>query len=158
MVAMKQVIVLLALVALGGGCDSRLEDPEAGDTWRPLAVLSFGGTDLAGTEGIIRITTECVFLTRRGEDTLLLWPDVLTTWVAEDNAVVFERIEGIVRGGELVVTVVDGDLVVVGGGAGPPGSDAGEAWIDSVDWVEPPSPQCVTPGTWAVGDITHLEP
>lgn len=151
--AWKWLLVMIG--ALVAGCVSPPEDPKVEGEWGPLAVLVFGGTDMARNEGVIRITDTCVFLNSQGEDILLLWPDVLTTWDAEQRAVVFERIEGLVRDGEPIVTVVDGDPVVLGGGAGPPGSALGEVWIETVDWVAPPRPECVTPSTWGIGDVSH---
>lgn len=121
--------------------------------WGPLAVYPpQDGADQARNEGTLRITDTCVTLERLGEVTLLTWPADRTTWDQATRAITFENFDG------TVVTVADGDVVVVGG-SGSGGESEGEPsmsaeeWIESREWVAPPARSCPLDERWGVGAI-----
>lgn len=121
--------------------------------WGPLAVYPpQDGADDARNEGTLRITDTCVTLERLGEVTLLTWPADRTTWDEASRTITFENFDG------TIVTVADGDVVVVGGSGsggeseGEPGMSA-EEWIESREWVAPPARSCPLDQRWGVGAI-----
>lgn len=66
-----------------------------GEDWGPLAVVPpQSGADTARTEGKLRITDRCVFLSTRGGDVLLLWPADRTTWDAHARTITFSDNDG----------------------------------------------------------------
>lgn len=109
-------------------------------TWGPLAVTPSTGDD-ARTEGVIRMTPECVLIDADGELTLLVWPADRTTWDSASREVSFRRGTGD------VLTIGDGESVVLGGGWSSRAQDS------EVDWISPPAASCVTPGRWYVSDV-----
>jgi hypothetical protein len=120
------------------------------DPWGPLAVIPpEGGADTARTEGTLRITDECVFLEAQGEAPLLFWPADRTTWDGEARAITFRNFD------KSVVTVSDGDHVVLGG-SGDSEADSGtsgEDWVKQVALVAQPAPSCVLDPRWVVGAV-----
>jgi hypothetical protein len=127
--------------------------PSAGpsaDPWGPLAVISpQDGADQARNEGTMRITDTCVTLERLGEVTLLFWPADRTTWNGESRTITFKNFDG------TVVTVEDGDEVVVGGSGDSVGESglSGQEWVDRFDWVAAPAPSCPLDLRWGVGAV-----
>ena len=121
--------------------------------WGPLAVFPpQDGADSARNEGTLRITDACVTLERLGEVTLLTWPADRTTWDEASRTITFENFDG------TIVTVADGDDVVVGGSGGGTESEAeggisSEEYVDRIDWVAPPASSCPLDSWWGVGAI-----
>ncbi len=120
-------------------------------TWGPLAVTApQGGADTLRAEGTLRITDTCVYLEwPPGELTLLHWPADRTTWSEESRAITFENFDG------SVVTVSDGDQVVLGGSGGGDGESgiSGEEFVRQMDWVSPPASSCTLDRWWGVGAV-----
>ncbi len=121
--------------------------------WGPLAVYApQDGADSARNEGTLRITDTCVTLERLGAVTLLTWPADRTSWDETTRTITFENFDG------TIVTVEDGDVVVVGGsgsggeGEGEPGMSI-EEYLDRIDWVAPPASSCPLDERWGVGAI-----
>ena len=112
-------------------------------TWGPLAVIPpQDGTDLARNEGTLRITDACVYLEDPGGDLwLLTWTADRTTWSEESRSITFENFAAF---DGTIVTVGDGDPVVLGGGGSSEAESgiSGEEWVRRVDWVAPPAPSC----------------
>jgi hypothetical protein len=123
------------------------------DTWGPLAVIPpQDGSDTLRAEGTLRIADPCVFLESRGELTLLYWPADRATWSEESRAITFENFDG------SVVTVGDGDHVVLGGSGGDAASEAeggisGEEWVRRIEWDAPPASSCSLDSWWVVGAV-----
>jgi hypothetical protein len=122
--------------------------------WGPLAVIPpQDGADTARTEGTLRITDTCVVLEFRGEVTLLFWPADRTTWSPESQTITFANFDG------SVVTVGDGDAVVLGGSGDSEAESglSGEEWIGRMTWVAPPAPSCPLDTRWGVGAVELAE-
>lgn len=120
------------------------------DAWGPLAVRPpENGSDTARAEGTLRITNGCVYLDAAGRRTFLTWPADRTTWNGASQAITFENFHG------TVVTVDDGDHVVLGGGGDSAAESgiAGEDWVSAADWVVPPAASCSLDSRWAVGAV-----
>jgi hypothetical protein len=123
------------------------------NTWGPLAVIPpQDGADTARDEGTLRITDTCVTLERAGEVQLLFWPADRTTWDGVARAVTFENFDG------TVVTVSDGDDVVLGGGGDSEleSGRSGEEWVDGMEWVAPPDTSCPLETRWGVGAVERI--
>lgn len=122
-------------------------------TWGPLAVTApQDGADTLRAEGTLRITHTCVYLEwPPGEFTLLYWPANRTTWSGESRAVTFENFDG------SVVTVSDGDQVVLGGSGGDDaeGGISGQEFVKQMDWVSPPASSCTLDRWWSVGAMNR---
>ena len=119
------------------------------DTWGPLAVIPpQGGMDTLRTEGRLRITDTCVYLESRGEVTLLSWPADRTMWSEESRVITYDNVDG------SVVTVGDGDHVILGGSGGP-GEDgiSGEEFVKRTAWVAPPASSCTLDRWWTVAAL-----
>lgn len=117
--------------------------------WGPLAVdRTDAGMD-ALIHGTLVMTDECVFLDERGERVLLVWPSDRTAWDPVARTITFGRPGGGVR------TIGEGDTVALGGGGSSTaeGGPAAEEWLQTVDWVAPPAPACVTDTRWFVSDV-----
>jgi len=91
----------------------------------------------------------CVFLETPREVTLLFWPSDRTTWRAEPRTISFTNFDG------RIVTVRDGDHVVLGGGGDSQAEIgvSGEQWLQRMLWVAPPSRSCSLDLRWAVGAV-----
>lgn len=135
-------LVLLALGALGCGS-------EADVSWGPLAVMVTDFGMQARNEGTLVMTDQCVFLERGGERQFLVWPANETSWLPATKEIAFRRTNG------EVVSIRDGQFVVLGGGAlsftvdGP----NGEKLPRRIDWVVAPDPECVVDVRWLVSDV-----
>jgi hypothetical protein len=122
-------------------------------TWGPLAVRPpQDGTDMARNEGTLRITDTCVYLEDPGGDLWLLsWRANQATWSEQSRAITFENFwaDG------SVVTVRDGDYVVLGGSGGgaAESGESGEEWVRRGDWVAPPAPSCALDRWFGVGIV-----
>lgn len=119
-------------------------------TWGPLAVIPpQDGADTARTEGTLRITDACVFLESAGDLTVLFWPADRTTWAVGSQAITFDNFDG------TVVTVGDGDAVVLGGSGDSESNSgiSGEAWVAEMDWIAPPASTCTLDMWWYVGAV-----
>lgn len=116
----------------------------------PLAVSrDYLGGDQARTEGIVRISRQCVLLEVGPEQrVLLVWPAAYTSWDSPNEKIRFQR-----RNGQ-VVEFADGDGIELGGS----GRDSiqWESFIASVQWSNPPKASCAEPSTWSIGDAAHL--
>lgn len=100
-----------------------------GDVWGPLAVIPpQDGADTARTEGRLRITNTCVFLESPGGVMLLFWPSDRTAWAPEPPTITFANFDG------SIVTVRDGDDVVLGGRVTARPRVASPARIGSNGW------------------------
>lgn len=167
--ALVLALVLVALVARPSGPDRFGASPppssfgsasptgSAAAAWGPLVVFPpQDGADTARNEGTLRITATCVTLERRGEVTLLTWPADRTTWDETTRTITFENFDG------TIVTVADGDDIVVGGSGsggeseGEPGMST-EEWIRSLEWVAPPALSCPLDIRWGVGAVELAE-
>jgi hypothetical protein len=89
---------------------------------------------------------------RRGEVTLLTWPADRTAWDEASRTITFENFDG------TVVTVSDGDDIVVGGSGGSSesqgeGSLTSEEYMDRIDWIAPPAASCPLENWWGVGAL-----
>jgi hypothetical protein len=122
-------------------------------TWGPLAVIPPpDGTDLAQNEGTLRITDACLYLESPGGPWLLVWPADRTTWSEESRSITFENYAAFDGS---IVTVVDGDRIVLGGG-GSSEAESGvsrEEWVRRIDWVAPPSSSCSLDPRFFVGAV-----
>lgn len=97
----------------------------------------------------MRITDTCANLESRGAVTLLFWPADRTMWSAETRAITFTNFDG------SVVTVSDGDSVVLGGGGGSEseGHLTREEWVNGTAWTARPAPSCLLDSWWGVGVV-----
>lgn len=118
------------------------------DMWGPLAVRpAEDGADTARHEGTLRITDTCVYLEAAGgELTFLTWLADRTTWNGVSRTITFANFDG------TVVTIGDGDHVVLGGGEAESDISA-ETWINEREWVAPPASSCSLDLRWAVGAV-----
>jgi len=142
---------------LGGGVVSALDPAfdfyacHVSLAWGPLAVIPpQDGTDLARNEGTLRITDTCVYLeSPGGELWLLFWPADRTRWSWDSRSITFENFDG------SVVTVGDGDHVVLGGG-GDSEAESGisaDEWLRRMEWVEAPTSTCSLDRRFRVGVV-----
>jgi len=118
--------------------------------WGPLAVIPpQDGADTARTEGTLRISDACVALESPGGMTILVWPADRTRWSAEAAAITFANFDG------SVVTVRDGDAVVLGGSGDneDESGESGEEWVAGIAWVAPPATTCALDQRWFVGAL-----
>jgi len=125
--------------------------PSGAEAWGPLAVIPpQDGTGLAGNEGTLRITDTCVYLeSPGGELWLLFWPADRTRWSWDSRSITFENFDG------SVVTVGDGDHVVLGGG-GDSEAESGisaDEWLRRMEWVEAPTSTCSLDRRFRVGVV-----
>ena len=144
-----KVLFFVAVVVVVAACSANEPAPSA-HAWGPLAVVPpQDGADTARTEGTLRITDACVFLETPREVTLLFWPSDRTTWRAEPRTISFTNFDG------RIVTVRDGDHVVLGGGGDSQAESgvSGEQWLQRMLWVAPPSRSCSLDLRWAVGAV-----
>jgi hypothetical protein len=162
--ALVLALIAVALVARPTGPDRFGGSPQApsgsaspsgpsANVWGPLAVIPpQDGADQARTEGTLRITDTCVTLERLGEVQLLFWPADRTTWDGMARAVTFENFDG------TVVTVSDGDDVVLGGGGDSEleSGRSGQEWVDDMEWVAPPDTSCPLETRWGVGAVERV--
>jgi hypothetical protein len=129
-----------------------------GSTWGPLAVLpAQDGMDTLRAEGPVRITDTCVYLEAHGVVYLLFWHADQVTWNADSRTITFENFP--LNGDGKVVTVGDGDQVVVGGSGGGEGEgESGAAFVSRMDWIAPPDPSCTLDPWWSVGAVEDESP
>jgi hypothetical protein len=130
----------------------------AGSTLGPLAVLpAQGGMDTLAAEGPVRITDTCVYLEAHGVVYLLFWHAGQVTWNVDSRTITFENFP--LNGDGKVVTVGDGDRVVVGGsGGGVAEGESGDAFVSRMEWVAPPDPSCTLDPWWSVGAVENKSP
>jgi hypothetical protein len=157
--ALVAALVVVALVAsppardLFGVSPSAPPTSSSANAWGPLAVIPpQDGTDSARNEGTLRITDTCVYLERADGVELLFWPADRTTWDAPSRTITFENFDG------RMVTVADGDEVVLGGG-GDSEAESGvsdDAWVERMEWVAPPDPSCPLDPRFGVGAVELL--
>jgi hypothetical protein len=139
------MMLVLALVVAGCAADpyppatATVASPDR--PWGPLAVIPpQDGADSARTEGTLRFTDTCVYLESGGARTLLIWPADRTSWDAGSRSITFRNFD------DGIVTVGDGDGVVLGGGSGAEAEGG-------VAWVARPSADCSLVPNWGVGDV-----
>lgn len=145
-------VVILAFVALGAAaCGSSAPSATVAPTvaWGPVAAFRSPQQMEARNEGVLRITDHCTFLERGGERQFLAWPAERTRWNPDTASISFHT-----RSGE-VVTVRDGDEIVLGGGGSSRAEDgqAGAAWAARLAWVAPPDPACLVDVRWEVSEV-----
>ena len=135
-------LLVLAAAVLGCGTGAAV-------SWGPLAVMHTDGGMQARNEGTLVLNDQCVFLERGGERVLLLWPANETSWSPATSEIVFRRVDGD------VVTLRDGERVVLGGGSFSTTVDGlnGEKVPRRIDWVAEPDPGCIADGRWLVSDV-----
>jgi hypothetical protein len=99
--------------------------------------------------GRLRITEDCVFLQREGDDVLVVWPADRTIWKPGSRTITFEDADA------GTVTLADGDQVVTGGGNGGTHlrDSSAEEWAADFKWVSPPAEECLTDVWWILGGI-----
>jgi hypothetical protein len=102
----------------------------------------------ARNEGTLVITDQCVFLERDAQRELLVWP-AETAWSPAKQEIGFRR------GNGEVVSIRDGQLVVLGGGTLSLTLDGpnGEKLPRQIDWVVAPDPTCQVETPWLVSDV-----
>lgn len=130
--------------------DSALPEPSSAERWGPLAVIPpQDGSDTARLEGTIRLTDACVVLEKGSSVTLLFWPADRTVWNAESRAISFTNVDG------SVVSIRDGDAVVLGGGGDSEGDGdlTRQEWADATTWIARPDAACLLAAWWGVGDV-----
>jgi hypothetical protein len=116
----------------------------------PLAVIpQQDGADTARAEGTLRITDACLYLVAGTTTTLLFWPADRTMWNSESRAITLTNVDG------SVVTVGDGDHVVLGGGGDTQAESglSGAEWVKRMDWIAPPAASCSLDPRWGVGAV-----
>ena len=122
--------------------------PSPMSTWGPLAVLPpTDGMDTLRAEGTLRITDRCVFLETTYLGRLFMfWHVDQVTWSEESQAITFKNADG------SVVTVRDGDHLVVGGSGGSTDYGlSGEEFLTGIEAVAPPASSCTLDPWWSVG-------
>ena len=124
--------------------------PSAASPWGPLAVVPpQAGADTARTEGTLRVTNRCVFLTTSGGPVVLLWPADVTAWDAGTRTITFANRDGDTS------SVADGSPVVLGG-SGDSNEESGtttEDWLARTTWVVRPDDSCPLDERWWVGAL-----
>lgn len=151
-------VVFLALLI--AGCQGPSSDPPSisvvsppaslAAPWGPLAVIPpQPGTDLARTEGTLRVTDVCVYLESAGEWTFLFWPADRVSWNADSRTIDFVNVD------DSSVAVRDGDYLLLGGGGDSETESgiSGEQWVSRIAWVAPPDPSCSLERRWGVGAV-----
>jgi hypothetical protein len=122
----------------------------AGTDWGPLTVARGLGTgDKALTAGVLVIEATCVFLTRDGEWTLVIWPSAQSTWEEANHTITFRNRDGSVyrlTGGQQI-SLSGGGFSRVEDGRPP------DNFLEGIDWANPPRPECITPEIWSVGEV-----
>ncbi len=79
--------------------------------WGPLAVIPAPDSQTAAAiDGPVHVTENCVLLEEPESEVLLVWPVDRVTWVAQSETLVWHNVDG-----DPVVTLTDGDQVVLGG-------------------------------------------
>jgi hypothetical protein len=109
----------------------------------------------ARNEGFLVVTDRCTFIERDGDREFLAWPADRTTWDPAIAAIVFRRFSG------EVVTVRNGDRVVLGGGGSSRAEDGlgGAQWASRLNWIVPPMPECLVDVRFEVSDVEpEVEP
>lgn len=103
----------------------------------------------ARNEGSLVITDRCTFLERGGEREFLTWPADQTVWDPTTASIAFRRPSG------EVVTLRNGDRVVLGGGGSSRGENGlgGMQWTSRLTSVAPPAPECLIDVRWEVSDV-----
>ena len=152
-VAVSAAVVLA--VACGGdasdGPAGTSASPDAGADWGPLAVVAApeGGDD-ALISGTLEIDDRCVLLDEGGGAVLLVWPSATTTWDSSTSAVSIATPDG------QRVALEDGDTATFSGGGSSvaEGGSSVEEFLASTEWVQAPSPGCVTDTRWFVTNLT----
>lgn len=120
--------------------------------WGPLAVLpAQDGMDTLGLAGPLRITDTCVYLEAHGLVYLLFWHAGQVTWNEESRTITFENFPAVDDG--RIVTLRDGDEVVIGGSGGGGEGESGEEFVSRVDWVSPPASSCSLDQWWSAGSV-----
>lgn len=125
-------------------------DPNQPIDWGPMAIVPpQEGTDLALTQGTLRITDSCVVLDGPTGPTLLYWPADRVRWDPETRAIRFDNADG------TFATVQDGANFAAGGRGDSvaDGGLPGEDWVNSKPWVVPPDSSCPLERRWGVGYV-----
>lgn len=103
-------------------------------------------------EGPLRITDTCVYLEAHGQVFLLFWHADQVTWNEGSRTITFENFPWNDDG--RIVTLRDGDEVVIGGsGGGDEGGESGEEFVSRMEWVSPPASSCSLDLWWSVGGV-----
>lgn len=144
---------LLLAAACGNSASDALAgtgaSPDGGAAWGPLAVVEQAAGAEALISGTLQIEERCVLLDERGEAVLLVWPSTTTTWDSSTATVTFATPDG------QRVALRDGDTVTFSGGGSSvaEGDVSAEEFLASTEWVQAPSPGCVTGSRWSIGDL-----
>ena len=152
--SLRSVVVLGAVVALlGGACagNDEVRSAVAASTvpaeFGPLAIVdrASGAQNQALAYGRVEISEQCVWVHQGTTRFMPVWPQTRTSWEPE-GAILFS-------GDDHTTTIVDGDLVKLGGGSHistphpPPGG-----------WVVAPHPDCgVVDTVFVVGDAADVD-
>jgi hypothetical protein len=114
------------------------------------------GGDMSRTEGVLRLSDNCVVLENANDASeLLVWSRERTAWDPGGRRVLLRLLNG------SEIALADGQAVAIGGSGRAFSDDPGareaipwDEWIASVDWVAEPDPACEVDSYWAVGDVS----
>lgn len=82
-----------------------------------------------------------------GTTFLVVWPADRTLWEASRRSILFANDNG-------VVEVIDGELVALtGGGTDRRSHTHGDAWAESVHWINKPAVACPKDHPWWVSEV-----
>lgn len=153
---LASLVLVLSLVACSESDDG--DPPEdrpetsrsfaVSDRYGPLAIYQGGAGDDGRTEGEVRVSNDCVFLSSSAGDLLLIWPEGSTSWSESDATIEFDNPDG-----SGLAEIRDGDRLVLSGG-GTTIKREWSNWVDSLVWVVKPDPSCESPATWAVSGVS----
>lgn len=120
--------------------DSPVPTPAPSINWGPMAVaLRPPYLHEARLEGVLRITSVCVYLEHTPGQILLIWPNDRSAWRADVGGVEFTNPDG-------EVVVMDGDRIILSGS--DPASVDPDGWVERIDWIAPPDPSCPLDSYW----------
>jgi hypothetical protein len=114
------------------------------DEWGPMAVSRERvGGDFARTEGVLRISDQCVVLESGGRDgtsDILVWWRDQVRWDPDERRILFQKRDG------NVIQLRDGQYVSAGGSGGRN--------VAAFDWAAEPDRNCPPHSYWSVGDMS----
>jgi hypothetical protein len=106
--------------------------------WGPLAVASSEEASLVRMDGTIHVTDLCVLLEVQGDEVLLAWPAVRTSWDPATRNITFTN-----RDGRRQIFSDTNRLILQGSSSRAQNGQTNEAWAASLDWASPPARECL---------------